>query len=276
MRITQPAMSRQLRKLEQQLGAVLFVRGEGALRLTPAGSRFYDRARNLLAQADSLVERTRTEAGGVPRSMHVVAPSATVDYCIAPVVAGHGLDLPLLDCEVAEPFRVFEVAQARGADIGISTGPPPPSWRSRYLFEAPAYAHVPSGHRLYGAGAVEITRLVEEQLILLTPANAVRTTFDLAVTRAGLAYEEPYVVGFPMIAQAAAASGRGIAVLTDHVVFGLDAVPITVDGVPLSVPIIAGWSPTHPATETIEHVLDVLVQELGSPRRPAPLRGTAV
>ncbi len=76
LHLTQPALSRQVRDLEEELSVPLFVRGRNAVRLTDAGELFYEEAREVLARADLAVQRVRNE-----RRRDVVrigyAPSAT-------------------------------------------------------------------------------------------------------------------------------------------------------------------------------------------------------
>jgi DNA-binding transcriptional LysR family regulator len=64
--IAQPVLSRQIRKLEQEVGAELLHRSSRNVTLTPAGARLLDEARSLLAAADAAQRRvgdiTRGEA----------------------------------------------------------------------------------------------------------------------------------------------------------------------------------------------------------------------
>src|SRR5882757_7516150 len=62
LHLTQPALSRQVKDLEDELGVPLFARGTNALALTEAGEVFYEEARDLLARADQAVQRVRGEA----------------------------------------------------------------------------------------------------------------------------------------------------------------------------------------------------------------------
>lgn len=64
LHLTQPALSRQVKDLEDELGVPLFVRGTNAVTLTEAGELFYEEARELLARADRAVQRVRGEAKG--------------------------------------------------------------------------------------------------------------------------------------------------------------------------------------------------------------------
>lgn len=61
LHLTQPALSRQVKDLEEELEVRLFVRGKNAVTLTDAGELFYEEARELLARADQAVQRVRGE-----------------------------------------------------------------------------------------------------------------------------------------------------------------------------------------------------------------------
>jgi DNA-binding transcriptional LysR family regulator len=60
--VSQPALSKQLQRLESLLDVQLFYRKHRILRLTPAGLSFYEQAKQLLQTADEVVERTRAAA----------------------------------------------------------------------------------------------------------------------------------------------------------------------------------------------------------------------
>jgi len=64
LHLTQPALSRQVRDLEAELGVPLFLRGKNSVTLTNAGELFYEEARDLLLRADQAVQRVRGEAKG--------------------------------------------------------------------------------------------------------------------------------------------------------------------------------------------------------------------
>jgi len=62
LHLTQPALSRQVKDLEDELGVPLFARGTNSVTLTEAGEVFYEEARDLLARADQAIQRVRGEA----------------------------------------------------------------------------------------------------------------------------------------------------------------------------------------------------------------------
>lgn len=66
MNLTQPALSRQIKALEEELGVELFARGAHSVSLTPAGAVLRDEAAKLLRFCDAMVEKVRVEASGEP------------------------------------------------------------------------------------------------------------------------------------------------------------------------------------------------------------------
>lgn len=64
LHLTQPALSRQVKDLEEELGLPLLVRGKNFVSLTDAGELFYEEARDLLARADNAVQRVRARTKG--------------------------------------------------------------------------------------------------------------------------------------------------------------------------------------------------------------------
>ena len=64
LHLTQPALSRQVKSLEEEIGMVLVVRGQNAISLTSAGEAFYEEARDILARVDVAVRRIKTHPEG--------------------------------------------------------------------------------------------------------------------------------------------------------------------------------------------------------------------
>src|SRR5437868_14987186 len=71
LHVSQPALSRQIRDLEAELGFSLFERTAKSVRLTDAGRAFLDNARALLQNADEAVTKARAVASAEPTELHV-------------------------------------------------------------------------------------------------------------------------------------------------------------------------------------------------------------
>lgn len=80
LHVSQPAVSRQIRDLEEELGVPLLERSARAVKLTDAGRRFLEEARAVLKRADEAVAAVRASADGEHGELHVgYAPSLTVE-----------------------------------------------------------------------------------------------------------------------------------------------------------------------------------------------------
>src|ERR1700756_3017416 len=71
LHVSQPALSRQIRDLEDEIGFSLLERTAKSVRLTDAGRAFLDNARALLQNADEAVTKARAVANAEPTEIHV-------------------------------------------------------------------------------------------------------------------------------------------------------------------------------------------------------------
>jgi DNA-binding transcriptional LysR family regulator len=80
LHVSQPALSRQIRDLEDELGFSLLERTAKSVRLTDASRAFLDNARALLQNADDAVTKARAVASAEPTELHVGhSPTLTVE-----------------------------------------------------------------------------------------------------------------------------------------------------------------------------------------------------
>jgi DNA-binding transcriptional LysR family regulator len=81
MHVAQPALSQQIRQLEEEIGVSLFERSRHKVRLTPAGRAFYQKALSILKDSDeAVVEARKAERGdaGIIRIGFVSTAAITV------------------------------------------------------------------------------------------------------------------------------------------------------------------------------------------------------
>lgn len=69
--LTQPALSRQIAAMEQELKTKLFVREKNGLKLTPGGSLLYNKLPEILKEYEQLVEQTRNANIGYEGTLHI-------------------------------------------------------------------------------------------------------------------------------------------------------------------------------------------------------------
>lgn len=259
LRVAQPSLSRQLRGLETELGCRLFDRGPGGVRLTPAGEHLLPMARDLVARVEAAEVAMEAFAAGQQTPFSVVAPATTVADVVAPFLATSGPDAPSITVREELPSDVFDALAAGEADLAISSGPPPGAMASRPLVRFAVWAYVPRQHRWSRRRRLPIAELVAEPLVVLGPEHGTRRVFDGAVAAAGVAYRRAHQTDSPQIAQALAASGHGVAIVSDDPRYGLHAIGIVgADGELVRIPLFAAWNPTGYAAATIGPWVDAL------------------
>ena len=251
--VTQPSLSRQLRLFERGLGLTLFTRSGGRLVLSAAGRQFVPVARDLVLRADAATEAAATLAAGRLQHLRIAAPWTTFTDILAPFLATLRPDDPLPAVSQEPPQLIYQALDA-GADLAISTEPPPAGLASQPLAVLPIWAYVPPAHQWAGRGSVTLAELVGERLLLLTDEFSPRRVLDRRVDRAGLVYTSVLEFGTPQVAQAVAAAGRGIAIVSDDPRFGLHPLDIIGARGALHIRLYAAWDREHHAAAAIGSV----------------------
>ena len=122
LHLTQPALSRQVKDLEEELGVPLLVRGQNTVKLTEAGDRFYEEAREVIARANEAVQRVRGEArsetlriGYAPSMIAGIMPAVLEKF----QAAAPRVRVELTDLSSQE---INELANAGRLDLVVSLG----------------------------------------------------------------------------------------------------------------------------------------------------------
>jgi DNA-binding transcriptional LysR family regulator len=120
------------------------------------------------------------------------------------------------------------------------------------LADLPVWAYVPRAHAWADRGKVRLAELVERPLLTQTRDYHPRRALDSAMATARLAYSDLHEFGSAEVAQAVAAAGRGVAVVSDDPRFGLR--PLAIDGPTglLGISLYAAWHPDHHGAATIQ------------------------
>jgi DNA-binding transcriptional LysR family regulator len=263
LRVTQPALSRQVRQLERELGFDLFTRDRGRLVLSSAGRRFLEASEQILAgvsAAESLAGQLR--AGRLTRLI-VAAPTTTLTDVLAPFLATFYDDDPLTTVEEADFAAALDGLRS-GVDLAIVTSPPPDGLASRRIAVLPIWAYVPADHHFARLRQISVGHLAGLDLVVLRPGPRPRQLIDEAMIDEGVAPGSLIECGNPQVAQALAAAGRGVAVVSDDPRFGLVPLRIALrDGRFLTLTLHAAWRPDHHAAEQLARMAARLSQFCG-------------
>jgi DNA-binding transcriptional LysR family regulator len=119
--LTQSAVSRQIKELEDQLGLPLFQRRHRALSLTDAGQQFYAVAAQVITTMRAATERLRTQAGK-RRPLTVTTTNSFASLWLIPRLAGFTREHPGVDVRITAETRVQDL-ERDGLDVALRHGP---------------------------------------------------------------------------------------------------------------------------------------------------------
>lgn len=248
--VVQPALSRQLQRLERQTGLSLFARGGPRLRLTHTGEAFLPVARRLLAEHRAAGQAVQMLAAGRLESVRFAAPGTTLVDVVIPFVATLSEDAPR--AEVVETDLDDSLVQAVAHhDLVVMPSAPPDSVASLALLEAPVWAYVAPHHRWAGRGRISVEDLADERLVVPSRSFKSRRVLDGALEVAGLTVPEVTEVNSGRVAQALVATGAGVAVVTEDPAFDLVPLHLEARGDDLAVGLHAAWAPDHYGVATL-------------------------
>lgn len=256
--ITQPALSRQLRRFEKELDLELFARAGSALVLTDAAHALVPTCRRLLAESARAGQAVDALRSGNVAALRVAATPTTISTLLAPFIEAAGSSVPLLTTFPVSHYEVFEALEGT-ADLVIAPIPPGPEVASLPLGSVPVRAWMPPTHPLAlecaGSAAVEAERLLKERLALPTRRSVSRALVDSFIGTEGLSIGAHIECDDTATLSALARSGQAVALMTELqparlVGFDVGAGARLLGGVPL----VAAWSPGHYAGEEIAQV----------------------
>lgn len=118
--LTQSAVSRQIKELEDQLGVALFQRRHRALALTDAGKSFYASAAQVLTTMRTATDRLRAHAG--KKDLSVTTTHSFAALWLIPRLAGFTRGHPGIDVRIMADTRVQDLDRD-GLDLAIRHGP---------------------------------------------------------------------------------------------------------------------------------------------------------
>jgi DNA-binding transcriptional LysR family regulator len=209
LHIAQPVLSRQIRALENELKAQLFVRDRRSTELTAAGRQLLADAKPLLAGADALRRRVGRAARGADTFTVAFMPGLIVTAAVRTLVARHpGLNVEVLRSGFADQTDVIHDGRADVSYVRLPIDRR--GLQVRPLTAEPRVVVLPADHRLAGKDGIEIADLAGEHL--LQDPGLVPEWRDISQeVRSGRRRVEPAIHSVEEKLERVAA-GRGVAV----------------------------------------------------------------
>jgi len=223
--VTQPAVSLQVRALEQRLGQSLLDRSGRRVEPTEAGRRLYRSAQRMLALEEQLLDEVSADDGRLTGTLAIGASTGPGAHLV-----------PLLLCEFQREHPDLHVALSiwdtqtvidRVVDRQLELGVVGALRRHRSLEFEPLVRDeivlaVPPGHDAAG-GTISLDELKEETLIVMQEGAGVRQVVEEELRRAGLrlrGVEPKLELGLQESVKSAVAAGYGVAFISRTAIEG--------------------------------------------------------
>ncbi len=232
MHSTQPTLSRQIARLENELGARLFERYGRHVECTPSGELLLPLAQAIITRANDAVSLIREQAGAGPTTLRFGATGSVFAHLLTPALASFSAAYPNVSVDLVEKNdSACEDAVISGElDCAVMTPWGSARTATHHLLTEEILLVVPRGHRLANHPSASLSALARES-ILLPPStmNASNIAAD-AFRRAGFEPRFSYRATYPELTKALVRRGLGVApmpkmLLGPETLEGLVAIP---------------------------------------------------
>ena len=214
---SQPSLSRQIRDLEDEVGAQLITRKARGIELTPAGRAFLEHARVALAQVDAAREAAR-------RAAHPAKPCFTMGF-----LTGHELtwmpealrilrdELPNIDVMISSqysPLLADGLSKGKIDAAFLRREKGVPELAFRLLVKEPLMVVLPSDHRLIALEAISPSDLRDETFVTVSDtAPVLRAVIDNYLKRSGINIKPAHEADHLAMGMSLIASTGGVGLL---------------------------------------------------------------
>jgi LysR family hydrogen peroxide-inducible transcriptional activator len=175
--VSQPTLSTQIRKLEEELGVALVERAPRHVMLTPVGQDIATRARRVLAEVEQMRETARRTSDPEAGSVRLGVFPTLGPYLLPHVVPRIRARFPRLELLLVEEKTevVLHMLRDGKLDAAVLAMPLHEDWlETAFLFEEPFLLAVPEGHPLSSHRDLRLSELNNQHLLLLEEGHCLR------------------------------------------------------------------------------------------------------
>ncbi|MHC1563371.1 LysR family transcriptional regulator [Actinomycetospora sp. C-140] len=217
LRIAQPAISAQIRRLEHELGVRLLSRTTRRVGLTEAGTLFLARARRVLDELDTARDEAADLAAVLRGRVVLGATPVLAGLDLPAALAGFAADHPGVRLTLRSGLVAGLLTDLDAGVLDLVVGPVhddlSPDHTATALRDDELVLLTPPGHRRARARRIDLAGLRDEPFVCLPPDSGLRRVLDTAAGEAGFRPHVPFEVPTPADVQALVAAGLGVALL---------------------------------------------------------------
>ncbi len=189
MRIAQPALSRQVRMLEEELGVRLFVRHGRGMVLTEQGREVLTHTMRIMAELEEIRARTSDASAPLAGQIAIGLPPTVADIISVPLVAAFGKAHPKVVLRLVSAYTgyLLDWLHRGEIDLAILYDPRPTrSVRSRPLLLENLFLIGPAEAGFSTVRAIPFKELDGKRLLLPSVRHGLRTIVERCAVEAGI------------------------------------------------------------------------------------------
>jgi DNA-binding transcriptional LysR family regulator len=269
LHVAQPAISQQIKALEDELEVILLLRNKRSVSLTAAGEIFLAEAREILARAELAKHHTRQAARGEVGSLSIACFSSATSGFLPELIQRYRAEYPAVRIRLAEmtPEQQINAFDKEEIDIGFTR--PLPQARSKEFTQDLVYQDrilvaLPTSHPLANRRDLTLEKLSNEDFVLFARSEAPALVEKMMLLCADAGFV-PRILSEPLMMQTVlmcVAAGVGVSLVPGCVRNfqqpGVILVPLKPTPDPIDLIMISRRSPLSP---TVVAWRDLCVRE---------------
>lgn len=196
--VSQPTLSVAVKKLEEELGVILFERSPQEVRVTPVGQRIVAQAGKVLAEAAQVAEIAAADKGPLVGPLRLGVIFTIAPWLLprlVPLVKARAPEMPLI-LEENYTHRLLDKLKNNELDLAILALPmEEPSLVAQAVYDEEFRVLAPTSHPWAKQKAIASSALLDAQLLMLGAGNCFRDqVLDLCATAISQSGISPHVI----------------------------------------------------------------------------------
>ena len=204
LHVAQPAISQQIKSLEEEIGVLLLRRNKRSVKLTAAGHAFLSEAREILAHAELSKQIARRAARGETGSLAIGCVGAGASAFLPNLIRLYRKRFPAVRVHLFEltPEQQLQAFSREKIDVGFTRpldAADKKNFAQELIYHDRLMLAVPDTHALAKAGPVRLQKLVSADFVMFKRSEAPKLTNAMTQLCAKAGFTPQVVSELPMI-----------------------------------------------------------------------------
>lgn len=220
LHMTQPAVSMQMKQLEESLDINLFERQGKSISLTREGRAMRQYSSNIIQSYESMLEYV-DEIKGFRQGQLVISVTTTANYFTSRILAAFSKQYPQINISLDVTNRQNILAQLENNEPNlVIMGEPPKGHelKSEKFMANPLVVIAPADHPLVGKKQLDLDKVLEEKFVVREPGSGTREAIERHLKRFGKICTSGLEMSSNEAIKHAVAAGFGLGMVSKHTI----------------------------------------------------------